>query len=220
MVRMSDIIPDIKVEAPECHTGLIQNRLIATLRHFCKETYYWRYELPAITLLAFMEQAPSTYFYTLSIPDNSEILAIDELIFEHRPLKMKSRAWLDENLPQWRESTGEPRYFIMQQNGDIRFVPASDRIRPIAVTGTVILQPGRSSTEIDDGLMRYDRCLIAGTLSRLLMMANKAWTDADRSQVYQSEYIEGLSQAKNMVMRDFSDGYEVLAKRSWLHEYK
>ncbi len=216
MYNLDDLIPEIHVEVPNCHNGMIRKSLQATLRHFCKETYYWQFELPDITLLPFNAQAPDTYLYALDVPAETEVIAIKQLLYQNRPLLMKSTEWLNENLTDWRQQTGDPQYYLQLSDRRVRFVPASDEVKPIAVAGTVILQPTRSASQFSEDLMQYDQCLINGTISRLLSMGNKPWSDTDRAQICQGEYIEGVSQAKHMVMRDFSTGYETMAKRSWL----
>jgi len=216
MATLSELLPDVHIEAPNCHVGLIRKQLQATVRHFCKETYYWQHDLPAITLLPFNGQAPGTYLYELDIPEGSEILGVKELLYEQRPMAMKSTQWLDEEFPNWREQTGDPRYYLMLSDRRVRFVPASDEVQPIAVTGTVILQPSRKAEDFGDDLLQYDQGLVHGALFRLLAMANKPWSDPQRAQVCQIEYVEAISQAKHEAMRDWSTGAETMARRSWL----
>lgn len=216
MANIDELIPEVHVETPKCHTGIIKKNLQATLRHFCKETYYWQHEIPDITLLPFNEQAPETYLYTLELPDHTEIIAIKELIYQNRPLLMKSTHWLNDEMPDWRTQTGDPQCYIQLSDRRVRFVPASDEVKPIAIAGHVILQPTRHAEEFSDDILQYDQCLINGALARLLSMGKKPWTNQRRAQVCQLEYVEGVSQAKHMAMRDFSTGYETMARRSWL----
>ena len=216
MAELDDLVPDIHVETPNCHVGMIRKQLQATLRHFCKETYAWRYEIPAITLLPFIEQSPDTYLYELTIPEETEVLAVDELVYQHRPLQPKSPDWLDEEVPDWRERTGDPRYYVQLSDRRVRFVPASDEVQPVAVTGKVILQPTRKAESFSDDLMVYDQGIIHGTLARLLGMGKKPWSDPQRVQMCQVEYGEAISQAKHLSLKGYSQGPETMVRRSWL----
>ncbi len=216
MADLDELVPEIHLEAPNCHHGIIRKQLQATLRHFCKETYLWRYQLPAITLLPFNESAPSTYLYELDVPDDTEVIAIHELIYQNRNLLPKSTDWLTTEMPNWRESTGDPRYYLQLSDRRVRFVPASEEVQPIAITGQVILQPSRKGETFCDELLEYDHALIQGTLARLLAMGKKPWSDPQRVQYCQLEYGEAISQAKHNTLRDYSDGAETIARRSWL----
>ena len=219
MATLPELSPEVRVEVPDCPMGLINKTLINTIRDFCWQTHYWQYAMEAITLLPFNASAPDTYTYTLPVPTNTELVAIRNLFYEGLPLRMKSGAWLDEHQHKWREVTGEPQFYIQLSDKQVRFIPASDEVRPIAVSGVLALRPTRTTNEFDDSLMEFDQVLINGAISRLLMMAGKLWSgraSQQRAVVCQAVYQEGVSQAKMQVLKDFSEGAETIQKRAFL----
>ena len=130
MAKLPDLSPEVAIEAPECPIGQINKTLINTIREFCWMTHYWQHEMTAITLLPFNANAPDTYIYTLPVPENTELLAVPTLVYEGKPLGMKSPGWLDENMHEWRQASGDPAYYLMMSDKQVRFVPASDQVRP------------------------------------------------------------------------------------------
>ena len=215
MASLDDLLPEILVECEECSRTQAQRAVQATLRDFCRETHYWHESIPPITLLSFNASASGTYIYRLDIPDDTEVLDVLDFVYNGDPLKMVSVAWLDERLPKWRESTGDPRYYLMMSDRTVRFVPHSDEVQPVAVTGEVVLMPARRSDHFTDDLLEYDQGLIQGSLSRLLPM-KKPWMNMARAQMCQMQYREAISMARLDVMRSFSHGPEVAVKKTWL----
>ncbi len=216
MASLSDLIPDICPELPQCPVVNIHRQLRYIIRDFCWQTHYWQHPMAPITLLAFNDAAPDTYLYTLAVPEETDLLAVDELVYDARVLPMKSSAWLDENVHRWRQDTGIPQYTLMMSNKQVRFVPASDQVRPVAVTGTLILRPSRSAFDFDDSLMEFDQALSNGALSRLLIMPKKPWSDARRAATCEGIYQDGISRAKFLVIKGFSEGAETIVRRTWL----
>lgn len=216
MAKLPDLSPEVAAETPECPIGQINKALINTIRDFCWQTYYWQHDMDAITLLPFNKQASGTYIYTLPVPVNTELIAVPTLIYNDKPLVMKSPSWLDENMYNWRLATGEPCYYLMMSDKQVRFVPASDQVRPVSVTGTLILQPTRVTNEFDDRLMEFDQAIINGALARLMLIPKKNWSNTRRATVCEAVYQEGIGRAKFKVLKGFSDGAETIERRSWI----
>ena len=216
MAGVQDLLPEVCLEVPKCHAAHVRKALQHTVRRFCQMTHYWQIDMAPITLLSFNEQAPGTYLYEIPIPDGARLTAIRYLIYQQKVLPMKSVDWLDSNLGQWRERIGEPWYYLMFSDRRVRFVPASDEVRPQAISGRLVLEPDRGSQSFGDDLLEYDEGLIHGALARLLMMGNKPWSDPRRAQACLVSYQDAESRAKLQVMKDFSDGAETREQRSWL----
>ncbi|WP_420588235.1 hypothetical protein [Bacterioplanoides sp.] len=216
MAKLTDLSPEVVAETPECPIGQVNKALINTIRDFCWNTHYWQHEMEPITLLPFSEQAPETCIYTLPVPENTEMLTVITLVYNGSLLSMKSQSWLDSNVNNWRQASGEPLYYLMMSDKRVRFVPASDIVRPVAVTGTLILQPTKVTNEFDDRLMEFDQAIINGALAKLLVIPDKKWSNSRRATVSEAVYQEGLSRARFMVIKGFSTGTETAGRRSWL----
>ncbi len=216
MATLADLYPEISVETPRCGRLQIERAMQATLRHFCFETHFWQHDIDPLTLLPFIAASPDTYLYEMTLPEDTEVIAIRNFIYDGKDLAMQSPSWLTDRLGNWRERTGEPWYYLMLSDRRVRFGPASDKVRPMAITGRVVLRPSRRAINFSDDLMEYDQGLIKGALSRLLLMGKKPWSDPGRAKICQMEYMEAVSQAKYQAMKEFSDGAEERSLRSWV----
>lgn len=216
MATISDLAPEVRVDVPECSGRQISNAIIHTIRHFCWQTHYWQQTMTPITLLPYNDSAPSTYIYDIPVPDGTELITVKELVYEGKPLRQHSPSWFDEHIPSWRTTSGEPEYVLQLSNRNVRFVPASDEVRPIAITGTLVLRPTRASTEFSDDLMEWDQALINGSLARLLFMNKKAWNNTRKAAACEMAYNEAVSQCKMDVLREFSNDPETVVHTSWL----
>ena len=216
MATVDDLAPEVRVDVPECSGRQISNAIINTIRHFCWQTHCWQEPMESITLLPFNDNAPSTYIYDIPVPDDTELITVKELVYEGKPLRQHSPAWFDEQIPGWRTNTGDPDYFMQLSNRTVRFVPASDDVKPIAITGTLVLRPSKSSKQFSDDLMQWDHALISGAQARLLFMNKKAWNNPRKAAACEMVYNEAVSQCKMDVLREFSNDPETVVQRSWL----
>ena len=216
MAEFSELHSDIQVEARSCSVGLINRTLRWTLQDFCQKTHYWQHAIEPITLLSFNEQAPGTYIYPISLPAGSRMMAVRDFVLDGRSLLERSPGWLEEHYPSWRTATGDPQYFLMMSDRQVRFVPASDEVKPIAVSGRVILEPDKDGTTFSDELMRYQEGVVCGVLSRLLSMKGKPWTDGPRATVCMGTFQMAISDAKQEAMRDWNYGPITTEKVAWV----
>ena len=215
MAMFSDLLPAIRAEVV-CDTALVERTIRWTVQDFCKKTHYWQHWIDPITLIGFVENAPGTYIYPIPLPDGSRMLTVVDLVFRSKPLVERSPDWFDEHYPNWREATGDPTYFLMMSGRQVRFVPAAKEVMPVAVTGRVVLEPDNTATAYGDDLQRFDEGLVNGTLSRLMVMKNKPWTDTGRAGLCLDVYQHFVSEAKQEQMRDWCHGTVTTQKVAWL----
>ncbi len=219
MATLPELSPEVRIEVPDCPQSLINKTLINVIRHFCDKTQHWQHSMEPLTLLPYNAAAPDTYLYTLPLPSNTELIGVRTMNYDGLPLRMKSPAWLDEHQDKWREASGEPQFYIMLSDKQLRFIPASDQVRPQAITGLLALRPTRNTDTFDDSLLEFDNALINGAIARLLVIPGKLWSSRaaqHRALACEQVYQEAVSVAKMQVLRGFSDGAETIQGRSWL----
>ena len=216
MADFKTLLPDIQIEARSCATGLINRMLRWTLQDFCKRTHYWHHDIDPITLIPANDLALNTFLYEIPIPENTRIIAMRDLVYSNNPLLERSADWLDEHMTSWRTAKGNPVYFLVMTERTVRFVPASDKVQAIAVSGRVILEPDVNAVTFGDDLLRYQEGIVSGTLSRLLSMKNRPWTDGPRAAVCAGVYSMAISDAKQEQMRDWSYGEITTEQAAWV----
>ena len=215
MAMFSDLLPAVRAEVV-CDTTLIERTIRWTVQDFCKKTHYWQHRIDPITLIEFIENAPGTYIYGISLPDGSRMLTVCELLFQSKPLVERSPDWLDEHYPNWRTATGNPAFFLMMSGRQVRFVPAAGEVMPVAVTGRVVLEPDNTATTYSDDLQRFEEGIVNGALSRLMVIKGKPWTDVTRAGLCLDVYRQFVSEAKQEQMRDWCYGTVTTQKVAWL----
>lgn len=214
-MKFSDWLPDIQVEIKTTSIGLLHRHFRWTLSNFCQRTHYWQEPIAPITLLPYQQDAFTTYIYPVPVPRYAQLLAIKHLTYDQRPVLERSASWLDEHLPDWRNMTDQPRFFMMLTPNMVRFVPASRDLQPQAVTGRMVLQPAHDGTFFPDSFAEYQEGLVNGILARLLVLNNQPWTDGQRAAICQTVYEQTVSEAKERQMRDWNYGPITTAAVSW-----
>lgn len=214
-MNFSDWVPDVQVEVRTASTGVIFRAIRWTLQEFCQRTHFWQQDIEPITLLPFNELAAGTFIYPISVPDGTQLITIRDFVFDSQPLIERSASWLDEHYPTWRMATGDPRFFLMMSDRQARFVPASTEVKPIAITGRMVLEPSREGTTFPDAFQTYEEGLVNGVLSRLLAMRGKPWTDGQRAALCQTFFEMAVSDAKQKQMRDWTYGRITTEQVAW-----
>ena len=215
MASLDDLLPEIMVEIENCSKTQAEMALRSTIRDFCRKTHYWQQDITPITLLPFNVSSPATYIYTLTVPDESEMMTLSEVIYNASPLKMVTTGYLNENLTRWREDEGDPLYYLMMSDKTIRFVPHSNTVQANAITGRMVLRPTRYAQAFSDDLLEYDNGLVSGALARLHAMP-KSWASPKRVSSCYAQYMDSVSAAKLSVMQEFSDGVMTGVRKTWL----
>ena len=214
-MEFSDWLPDLQVEIKTASIGLLHRHFRWTMNNFCQRTHYWQEPTQPITLLPFQKDALTTYIYPVSVPKYAQLLAIQHFTYDQKILLERSASWLNENLPDWRSMTDQPRFFMMLTPNMVRFVPASKKVQPQAINGRMVLQLDCNGTFFPDYFAEYQEGLINGILARLLVLKDKPWTDGQRAAICQTVYEQTVSEAKERQMRDWNYGPTTTASVSW-----
>lgn len=203
MATYQDLLPQILPEVPGCPQTVVLQKMADTVRHFCRESWYWQPTIQPISLLPFQPLAPDLAIYELTVTEPVEVLGIIDLYYKGRPLPSGVESALNRFCRDWQnESAPQPRMYIPIGTNKVRLVPASDSVQAIAVTGKVAVAPAIGATEFGDALLTYTDGVVAGSLARLQRMAKKEWSDPAMAVGNQALYADSLSLAKLEAMRE------------------
>lgn len=171
-------------ELPGITTAMVDLHLLHAARDFCERTSAWRYDFTQATVA---DQAA----YDISEPElQSEIVRVTRLavlgtlLFDDR--------WTPDtpgDVPRY--DRAEPPFSVNDDNTEITLitdeVPAASSSTGLFVTAA--LKPKFTATQLPDFLLKERlEAIRAGTLSRLMVMGKKPWTDRDMAMVHASEY--------------------------------
>lgn len=179
-------------ELPGCTVAMLNLHLRQVVREFCAKTSAWREPLTAVNTVA--AQAA----YTLTPPADSELVRVTKLtvnsVFLWRHTDRQPAGTDTEDEPEY--TIDEPP-FTLDENLAV-LTMATDEIPAAAVTGGLVveaaLKPTEDCTTIPAFLFtQYSEPLRHGTLSRLMLMAKKPWTDRELATEYGNRYQAALN---------------------------
>lgn len=123
--------------------------------------------------------------------------------------------------PTWRTATAtQPRFYYFEPNGDLRLVAIPETVHTgdNGVRMRVSLKPDREAVSlIDDAHWRdYADTFVAGTLSRLMMYADKPWTNFKLAAFYGTQWENGVAEvAANVRRSDIRNDREIYHSRAY-----
>jgi len=84
----------------------------------------------------------------------------------------------------------------MLDAGTLVLRPAPTALAPVAVDLLVVIAPGPSATEIPDTIWRsHHEALVHGTLERLMVLPQKAWTSAELGGYHAGKFRDAIAKA-------------------------
>lgn len=192
--------PDVLATAPACPTLTILREVRNAARELCERAKCYRVDV---------ENEPVAsgevhfYFY---MPDNTQLVAPIDLTLNGDPLLPSSPQLLNEVDPEWRSETGQPcRYIRSTENIDaIRLYPIPEQAYATpGLYGEIAVKPTRAATNIEELFLdRYHDALVAGALSRLLMIPKKPWSDPGMGGHYKNQFEQKIIEARNYASGD------------------
>lgn len=205
---IADMLPEMRVELPGIPEPILVDALDFTVSDFLSKSELWKYTSPILldwtTALVFPAMVVGT-----DIPANTRIVRIDTVKYASggvnlRKLTFKTRDQLDEIYSDWEVKTGNAALYWTNDG------PETPRIIPIAtanVNGSIQVRSVIASIEallaIPDFVMHeYEEDIRVGTLSRLMKMPGKDWTNFAAARAYALSYKAGWMRAKVRAQAD------------------
>ena len=185
------LIPEIIPIVPACPDSLIHQHIRSTVIDLCERSFIYQKELDPITTVA------SIYEYDFDAPSGTVVHKIEWAVYDGDALEPATSGLLEQRKPDWRTTTGTPEYILKQNQTSfiIAPIPASGKTEGLILR--VALKPTHTSTSCDSTVMSDNRdAIVNGTLSRLLRIPAKEWSDINSASVYHGFYIESLATAE------------------------
>ncbi len=200
----SSFYPDIASSAPGAPEPLIDSVLRSVCIAFCSDTFYVQ---KVVTLSNMNPVSLASYFALPAVSEaNQEILQVLSVRIPDRPpLTVSTQAFVETAIPTWAATPGTPQLYFIPEPGDISFYPGPTVAGNVSVDITAATKPTRTATSVDSVLQNdfYDE-IVAGVLTRLMLMPEKPWTNLKLAAVHGRTYQKGVSAAKIAVNRAFT----------------
>jgi hypothetical protein len=191
-MQIDSLFTLIRPEVPQCPDFVIEQHAVRAIRTLCERSRVWR-EWQGEYLDEGIEEYPLE-------TDTGEIFAVENVQTDKgvrlRPLDYELPGQDNDNMHGISGVVGYT--FKHPQTLWIQGTPTQNE----DIFLEVILRPKMSDTEIPDWLAeQYEDAIVAGTLSRLMMVAAKPWFNAELSAYHKREFGRGISQARADAIR-------------------
>ena len=190
-ISYETLLPEILPMVSGCPDSLVQNSVRASVIELCERASVYQAELDPLTTVA------NIYEYDLEAPSGTSVQKILWVTHEGKDVEPITTTLLEQRLPNWRDGSGVPQYFIQQTSSLFILAPIP---MVTSVNSTVIravLRPTHTSTSCTNDVMNdYRDTIVNGALSRILRIPNKDWTDLTGAQIYGSLFNQGVESAE------------------------
>lgn len=202
---VSTYYPNLLAFAPKAPQILLDRLFCETARDFCRRTQAWTYTdnngCSALGMFATPAQPNAA-------PSNNsaagQLVDIISATADYEPLVKTTYEEIYREHPKYfaltGTETGDHKYICVSPfASNTIFVAPSSNAAPapvIRITGVWI--PNTGAVEYDKTLMeRWSDVIIDGTVSRLLAMPNRSWSDVNSSVFYRNLYEDRVAEAKH-----------------------
>jgi len=190
-ISYETLLPEILPMVSGCPDSLVQNSVRASVIELCERAGVYQAELDPLTTVA------NIYEYDLEAPSGTSVQKILWVTHGGKDVEPITTTLLEQRLPNWRDGSGVPQYFIQQTSSLFILAPIP---MVTSVNSTVIravLRPTHTSTSCANDVMNdYRDTIVNGALSRILRIPNKDWTDLMGAQIYGSLFNQGVESAE------------------------
>lgn len=189
-ISYDSIFPDIIPHVGSCPDNLIESSIRSAVIEFCEQSEAYRVELDPISTVA------GQFEYEFDVPTGTTLHSIEWITCSGTKLEPLTSGLLEERLPDWRNETGDPAYYVKQSSEVFFLAPVPEESKALAVRIRAILKPTYTGSATDLEVFNANRdAIINGTLSRILRMPNKDWTDLNAAAIYGASFNEGIARA-------------------------
>lgn len=158
---------------------------------FCNGSWIWQFMPDPIDVVA------GESYYDLEPDAGSDITAVMDVQHNLVPLDAKSISWLDAQLPGWRTTRAQPKYYTQVDTDQIILAAVPDSSITGGLTMTLALQPSQAAQGLPKWIAhQYIYTLAAGAISHLMLMPNKPWTDIQNGAMHGANFQGAIANAR------------------------
>lgn len=171
---------------PGCPRPVLEQYVREAAIEMCEQTLAWRYEQDLIRL------TPSIYEYDYETPDNTEVVGVIHAALNGQKIIPLTQEQIHERYPAWPDQNQrtEPRFLGQFDPDHFLVVPVPDDSKSYDLKMFLALRPTPDSTGMEKTV--FDDCeqaIIHGTLSRLLSLPEKSWTDKGLADYHARQFV-------------------------------
>lgn len=180
MANITDFRTDVRIYVPAAPDLAIDRAARRALHEFLRRSEVYRSEIVNGPLDYTL--SATSLSLAAAVPSGTQLVrprTLRWVIGDGRIIPFKTKAQLDELLPDWEtETAAEPQYWTMDATDTVRLVPIASATTASAISATVSLSLLDSSTTVPDWIYyRYRETILPGIYSLLYAMPQREWSD-------------------------------------------
>lgn len=200
MISLNAFFDHVAPQTPGCPNPTVRSAVRQAAIEFCERTHVWLETLDPLPI----DPAVSDYEVEAPLPD-TRVVAIYSMRCQGALLFAHTEHALDQQQPDWRAATGQPRGFVQANPATLRLVPQPAEAADPGLTDIrAALAPTQTAAVVGDVLYEeYAEAIGYGALERLLRIPGQAWSQPELSAYYRGLFALTKSQARVRARQGF-----------------
>jgi hypothetical protein len=201
MATYQDFFPYILPEVSGAPTPVVLNAVRNACIKFCEQSLILNRDHDPVTVIA------NVVDYDLEPPTGYLVAKVTKAWLDNIPLDPLSpdviadAAVYNRLYSSYEASPSTPRRFLQKDERSVSLWPMPDKKYANGLTMRVALKPTRASTTIEDVIFEdYAEVIASGALSRLMLAADKPYTNEKMAAFHASEFIKGVNVARSRAL--------------------
>lgn len=172
MANVADFRPFVRLSIATAPNAVVDHSLVRAARKFCERSTAIRVDLTPV------DAAADTAVYTLTLPTDTEVVDIIEVLYEGRKLTPKTHKELSKMDPEYRTTPGTPYFYVYEGSNQLRLVGVPTAASVGAIEVEAAIKPTIAATAVHDDLYdMYFETISEGALATLFNMKSQVWYD-------------------------------------------
>lgn len=197
IVPYTQWLPSVLVDIQNCPRDLVIEAIRQKAIEFCQRSLFLRKDLDGFYTIADDNE------YDITSPTDTTIAQLLVLKVNKRKLEPKTQDDLEGIYQEWRDQSGEPKYFFLKDTSTAILVPSPSSVYPVRIL--VALKPNQSAQGVDELIFEeYKNAIKHGALAYLMMMTEKTWSNPNMAMVYQKLFDDDILLAKKRAEKGYT----------------
>lgn len=190
MKAWAEFYPYTLPELPGVPAPMLDHGLRQAATDFCERSKVYVQRLAAVSAVA------GQMAYTLTLPEDTELVEVVEVLYKGKPLEPEAPEYLAGQYGDWRAKTGQPHHYLHRGSDELLLVPAPAEDASSSIVVDAALKPSSTAPGIDDWVFsRWRDAIATGAKARLMTMAGRPWSRPDLAPFYDAMFAAAIRQA-------------------------
>lgn len=219
LVDFNTFVSEVAPHLPGCPTSVIEAYIRKVTSDLCERARVWQGRITPVAL------TPGVYAYTLASPIvGAEVAAPIKVMITPSatdvPVELAPKTTLQaaEMFPTWPEDgkQGQPSVYVQTSPSTVELYLIPDSADVYTLSAIVALRPTMTATQCEESILSdYRRAIFHGVAHELMLLPDRAWSDAKTAALHGKQWEYFLYLAKSKVNKGFGRSELFVKQRPW-----